>query len=132
MVKNYMETIVEDGKENGYVETILHRRRYIPELKAKNFNIKSFGERIAMNTPIQGSAADIIKMAMVNVYKELKKRKLKSRLILQIHDELIIEAKNDEVEEVKVLLREIMENSIKLSIPLTVDLEVGANWYEAK
>ncbi|MDR7857046.1 DNA polymerase I [Tissierella sp.] len=132
MVKNYMETIVEDGKENGYVETILHRRRYIPELKAKNFNIKSFGERIAMNTPIQGSAADIIKMAMVNVYKELKKRKLKSRLILQIHDELIIEAKNDEVEEVKILLREIMETSIKLSIPLTVDLEVGANWYEAK
>ena len=92
MVKEYMENIVEEGKEKGYVETILHRRRYIPELKAKNFNIKSFGERIAMNTPIQGSAADIIKMAMVKVYNELKIRNLKSRLILQIHDELIIEA----------------------------------------
>lgn len=132
MVKEYMENIVKEGKDNGYVETILHRRRYIPELKAKNFNIKSFGERIAMNTPIQGSAADIIKMAMVNVYNELKKRKLESRLILQIHDELIIEAKKDEVEEVNILLREIMENSIKLSIPLTVDLEIGDNWHDAK
>ncbi len=127
-----MENIVKEGKDNGYVETILHRRRYIPELQAKNFNIKSFGERIAMNTPIQGSAADIIKMAMVNVYNELKKRNLKSRLILQIHDELIIEAKKDEVEEIKVLMKDIMENSIKLDIPLTVDLEVGDNWYDAK
>lgn len=132
LVKEYMENIVKEGKDNGYVETILHRRRYIPELQAKNFNIKSFGERIAMNTPIQGSAADIIKMAMVNVYNELKKRNLKSRLILQIHDELIIEAKKDEVEEIKVLMKDIMENSIKLDIPLTVDLEVGDNWYDAK
>lgn len=131
-VKEYMDNIVEEGKEKGYVETILHRRRYIPELKAKNFNIRSFGERVAMNTPIQGSAADIIKMAMVKVYEELKRRKLKSRLILQIHDELIIEAHEDELEEVKKLLKDIMENAIKLEVPLLVDLEVGASWYETK
>lgn len=131
-VKKYMEDIVVEGKENGYVETILHRRRYIPELKAKNFNIRSFGERIAMNTPIQGSAADIIKIAMVNVYSELKKRKLKSKLILQIHDELIIEATEDEVEEVKTLMKNIMENSIELRVPLTVDLQVGDSWYDTK
>lgn len=131
-VKRYMEDIVAEGEENGYVETILHRRRYIPELKAKNFNIRSFGERIAMNTPIQGSAADIIKIAMVNVYEELKKRKLKSKLILQIHDELIIEARKDEVEEVKALMKDIMENAIKLDVPLTVDLEVGDSWYDTK
>ena len=131
-VKEYMENIVELGKEQGYVETILHRRRYIPELKAKNFNIKSFGERVAMNTPIQGSAADIIKMAMVKVYKELRQRKLKSRLILQIHDELIIETHRDEVDEVKELLKDIMEKAIVLDVPLLVDLEVGASWYETK
>lgn len=132
MVKKYMDTIVKEGTDNGFVETILHRRRYIPELKAKNFNIKSFGERIAMNTPIQGSAADIIKVAMVRVYSELKRKKLKSRLILQIHDELIIETLIDEVEEVKDLVRSIMESSIKLDVPITIDLEVGDNWYETK
>ena len=125
-----MDNIIQEGKENGYVETILHRRRYIPELNAKNFNIKSFGERIAMNTPIQGSAADIIKKAMVNVYNELEKRKLESRLILQIHDELIIETKVEELEEVKELMKDIMENAIKLDVPLTVDLQVGDSWYE--
>lgn len=132
LVKEYMVNIVEEGKRNGYVETILHRRRYIPELTAKNFNIKSFGERIAMNTPIQGSAADIIKMAMVNVYNELKNRKLKSRLILQVHDELIIEAARDEIEEIKDIMKDIMENSIKLDVPITVDLEVGDSWYDTK
>lgn len=131
-VKEYMENIVELGKDNGYVETILHRRRYIPELKAKNFNIKSFGERIAMNTPIQGSAADIIKVAMVKVYNELKNRNLKSKLILQIHDELIIEADKEEVEEVKELMKSIMESCIKLDVPLIVDLETGDSWYETK
>lgn len=132
MVKEYMENIVEEGKDKGYVETILHRRRYIPELRAKNFNIKSFGERIAMNTPIQGSAADIIKMAMVKVYNELKKRKLKSRLILQIHDELIIETHKDETEEIKDIMKNIMENSTKLNVPLIVDLEAGDSWYDTK
>ncbi|MBC8590840.1 DNA polymerase I [Wansuia hejianensis] len=129
-IKQFMIDIVETGKEKGYVETLLHRRRYIPELKAKNFNIKSFGERIAMNTPIQGSAADIIKVAMVRVYNELKNRKLKSRLILQVHDELIIETHRDEREEVEEMLKDIMENAINLEVPLKVDIQVGDSWYE--
>ncbi|MCF6465393.1 DNA polymerase I [Clostridium sp. Cult2] len=132
MVKKYMDDIVKMGKEKGYVETILNRRRYIPELKSRNYNVRSFGERIAMNTPIQGSAADIIKVAMVKVFEELNKRKLKSRLILQVHDELIIEAHKDEIEEVKNMIKDIMENSIKLHIPLKVDLKTGDNWYESK
>lgn len=132
MVKEYMEDIVKKGKEEGYVETILNRRRYIPELKARNFNIRSFGERIAMNTPIQGSAADIIKIAMVKVYRELKRRNLKSKLILQVHDELIVQAHKDEVELVRDLVKDIMENAVQLDIPLKVDIKVGGNWYESK
>lgn len=131
-VKEYMQNIVEQGRTKGYVETILHRRRYLPELASKNYNIRSFGERMAMNTPIQGSAADIIKLAMVNVYNELRKRNMKSRLILQVHDELIIEAHRDEVEEVKVLLKNLMENAIKLNVPLSVDMEIGDSWYDTK
>lgn len=130
LIKQFMVDIVEEGKTNGFVETILHRRRYIPELAAKNFNVRAFGERIAMNTPIQGSAADIIKVAMVRVYDELKNRGLKSRLILQVHDELLIETYIDEIEEVKTLMKDIMENSIKLDIPLRVDLKLGDNWYD--
>lgn len=129
-VRQFMKDTVALGKEKGYVETLLNRRRYIPELQAKNFNVKSFGERIAMNTPIQGTAADIIKIAMVNVYRALKKHKLKSRLILQVHDELIVEAHVDEVQEIKDMLKKIMEESISLSIPLSVDIEIGDNWYE--
>src|SRR5690606_22652265 len=128
-VKSYMDNIVAIGKELGYVETILNRRRYIPELKSRNFNVRSFGERVAMNTPIQGSAADIIKVAMVKVYKELKRRNLKSKLILQVHDELIIQAHRDEVDLVVNIVKDIMENSVKLDIPLKVDLKVGENWY---
>ena len=129
-VKKFMANIVSEGKEKGYVETLLHRRRYIPELKAKNYNVRSFGERIALNTPIQGTAADIIKVAMVRVYNELKNRGLKSRLILQVHDELIIETHVDEKEEVINLLREIMENAIILDVPLKVDVEIGDSWYD--
>lgn len=129
-VEDYMDETIKRGKEDGYVETILHRRRYIPELKAKNFNIRSFGERIAMNTPIQGSAADIIKIAMVRVYDEIRKRKLKSKLILQVHDELIIETLEEEKDEVKEMLKEIMENVIELDVPLLVDLKVGESWYD--
>lgn len=132
LVKEYMTDIVNKGKEQGYVETLLHRRRFIPELKAKNFNVRSFGERIAMNTPIQGSAADIIKMAMVKVYNELRNRNLKSRLILQVHDELIIEAHIDEIDIVKELMKDIMENSIKLNVPLKVDILMGDSWYDTK
>lgn len=131
-VKKYMEDIIEEGKGKGYVETILNRRRYIPELNAKNFNVRSFGERIAMNTPIQGSAADIIKMAMVNVYNKLKEEKLRSRLILTVHDELIIEIYKDEIEKVKFLVKDIMENSVGLRVPLKVDMMIGDSWYETK
>src|SRR5699024_6017835 len=99
-IKKYMDDIVEDGKENGYVETIMHRRRYIPELSSKNFNIRGFGERVALNTPIQGSAADIIKIAMVRVFEKLRKGNYKSKLLLQVHDELIIEAPEEEKDEV--------------------------------
>ena len=132
LVRKYMDDIVEKGKEEGYVETILNRRRYIPELKAKNFNVRSFGERVAMNTPIQGSAADIIKLAMVKVYKELKNRKLKSRLILTVHDELIFEVHRNEIDEVEKLVKNIMENSIELKVPLKVDFAIGDSWYDTK
>lgn len=131
-VKEFMTNTVKQGKEAGYVETLLHRRRYIPELQAKNFNVKSFGERIAMNTPIQGSAADIIKIAMVQVYRRLKEKGLKSRLVLQVHDELIIESYEEEIEEVKALLKETMEGAIKLSIPLKADIGMGDTWYEVQ
>lgn len=132
MVKKYMRDIVEKGKNDGYVETIMNRRRYVPELKSKNFSVRGFGERVAMNTPIQGSAADIIKIAMVNVYNELKRRNLKSKLILQVHDELIIQAHKEEADMVVDLVKYIMENSVKLSVPLKVDIKVGDSWYESK
>ena len=131
-IKNYMSEEIEEGKKKGYVETIFKRRRYIPELEAKNFNIRSFGERIALNTPIQGSAADIIKIAMVKVYNELKKRNLKSKLIIQIHDELVVDAVEDEVEEVKEIMKDLMENSVDLNVKLSVDMNTGANLYESK
>lgn len=131
-IKNYMSEEVEVGKKLGYVETILHRRRYIPELKAKNFNIRSFGERVALNTPIQGSAADIIKIAMVGVYMELKKRKMKSKLILQIHDELVVDAENSEIEDVRELMKNIMEKAVNTLVPLKVVMETGKSLYETK
>lgn len=131
-VRKYMHDIVEQGKEFGYVTTMFNRRRYLPELKASNFNVRSFGERIAMNTPIQGSAADIIKIAMVNVHRELNRRRLKSRLILQVHDELIIEAHESELEEVTKLLKDSMENAVSLKVPLSVDVKSGKSWYETK
>ncbi|MDD2482511.1 MAG: DNA polymerase I, partial [Lutispora sp.] len=132
LVKKYMEDIVKLGKEKGYVTTILNRIRYIPELSSSNAVQRNFGERMAMNTPIQGSAADIIKVAMVNVYKELKTRKMKSRLILQIHDELIVEAYKDEVEEVMKIVKEKMEKAVILKVPITVDIKSGMSWYDTK
>lgn len=131
-VHEYMHEIVNKAKEQGYVSTLLGRRRYLPEINASNFNVRAAAERMALNTPIQGTAADIIKIAMVKVHAELKNRSLKSRLILQVHDELIIEAANDEIEEVKKILRKSMENACKLKVPLDIDLHVGQNWYEAK
>ena len=131
-VKRYMKDAVEQGRQTGYTHTLLHRRRSLPELKASNFNTRAFGERVAMNTPVQGSAADIIKIAMVRVYDELKNHKLKSALILQVHDELIIEAVEDEIETVKALLAEHMENAMELKVSLSVGVSVGENWYELK
>lgn len=131
-VREYMRNIVESAKEKGYVTTLFNRRRYLPELKSSNFNVRSFGERVALNTPIQGSAADIIKIAMVRVYRELKKRNMKSRLILQVHDELIVETHLEEKEEVLKILKESMENAANLRVPLTVEVKTGKTWYETK
>ena len=131
-IKQFMVDVVDETKEKGFVETIYHRRRYVPELSSKNFMVRKFGERVAMNTPIQGTAADIMKVAMVDVYRELKNRKLKSKLILQIHDELLIETDKEELEEVKELLVRCMENVIRLKVPLKAEVSVGNNWYEAK
>ena len=131
-IRDYMTNIVESAKNRGYVETLYHRRRYIPELSSKNYMIRKFGERAAMNTTIQGTAADIMKIAMIKVYNELKKRNLKSRIVLQIHDELLIETEMNEKEEVKNILKECMENVCNLSVPLYIETEEGKNWYQAK
>ncbi len=131
-IKEYLENIVKDAEEDGYVLTILNRRRFIPEINASNKIVKALGERLAMNAPIQGSAADIIKIAMINVYKKLKEKKLNSRLILQVHDELILNVKEDELEEVKKIVVDEMENAVKLNVGLDVDLNTGKTWYEAK
>lgn len=131
-VREYMERIKQQAKEDGYVKTMLNRIRYIPELKSSNFNVRSFGERVALNTPIQGTAADIIKLAMVRVYRRLKQEKLRSRLILQVHDELIVEAWKEEVPEVKKILQEEMEHALTLRVPLQIDMSEGHRWYDAK
>jgi DNA polymerase-1 len=131
-VRRYMHDIVEQGKTEGFVTTLFNRRRYLPELKSSNFNLRSFGERIAMNTPIQGIAAEISKVGMVKVYKELKDRKMKSRLILQVHDELLIETFKEEKDQVAEMLKRNMESAAALSVPLTVDVKTGASWYETK
>ncbi len=131
-VRKYMKNIVERAKEDGYVTTLLGRRREIPELSAKNYNLRSFGERVALNAPIQGTAADIIKIAMVAVYNRLKKEGLRAKLILQVHDELIVEAPKDEAQRAAEILTEEMRNAYSLSVPLVADAAVGENWYEAK
>lgn len=131
-VKKYLDDVVKSAKDKGYSITMFNRRRPIPELKSSNFMTRSFGERCAMNSPIQGTAADIIKIAMINVDRELKKRKLESKLILQVHDELLIETKKEELEEVKELLRENMMKAADLSVPLIVDMHDGESWFDAK
>ena len=123
---------MEDAKKNGYVTTMFGRIRPIPELKSSNFMQRSFGERVAMNSPIQGTAADIIKIAMVRVNMKLKELGLKSQLILQIHDELLIETAEDEIDTVKKLLVDEMMNAADMSVPLEVGVATGMNWYEAK
>lgn len=131
-IKNYMDQTIEKATENGYVTTIFNRRRYIPEIKSSNFMERNRGKRFAMNAPIQGSAADIIKIAMVNVYKKLEEKNLKSKLILQVHDELIVEAVKEELEIVKSIVKDEMENAVLMDVHLDVDLNVGDSWYETK
>ncbi|MDM8210150.1 DNA polymerase I [Mediterraneibacter glycyrrhizinilyticus] len=131
-IKKFLDDSVAHAKENGYAVTLFGRRRPVPELKSSNFMQRSFGERVAMNAPIQGTAADIIKIAMIGVDEELRKRNMKSRLILQVHDELLIEADENEVEEVKEILKDKMEHAADLSVPLIADMHTGKNWYEAK
>lgn len=131
-IKSYLNETVEKAKEDGYVLTILNRRRFIPEIKSSNKIVKALGDRLAMNAPIQGSAADIIKIAMVKVFNRLNKEKLQSKLILQVHDELILNVKENEEEKVRALVKEEMENAVKLKVPMEVDINEGSTWYEAK
>ena len=131
-IKAFLDDAVAHAKENGYVKTLFGRRRPVPELASSNFVQRSFGERVAMNAPIQGTAADIIKIAMIGVNKRLKEQKLKSRLVLQVHDELLIEAYHAEIDTVKEILREEMEQAASLDVPLEIDMHTGNNWYEAK
>ena len=128
-IKEYMNSQVEFARQNGFVRTYFGRIRNIPEISSTNYTLRTFGERAAMNMPLQGTASDIIKLAMARVFNELKKHNLKSELILQIHDELIIDAHPDEVELVKKILKDEMENIINLSVKLTVDVEAGDCWY---
>ena len=131
-IKKFMDDVVEDAKEKGYVETLFHRRRYIPELTSKNYMVRQFGTRVAMNTPIQGTAADIMKIAMIEIYNKLREENLDAKIVLQVHDELIIECKIEEKEKVKEILQNGMENAAKLSIPLKAEVSEATNWYEAK
>ncbi|MGL4911357.1 MAG: DNA polymerase I [Romboutsia sp.] len=131
-IKTYMDETIEKATDDGYVTTIFNRRRYIPEIKSSNFMERNRGKRFAMNAPIQGSAADIIKIAMVNVYKKLEEKNLKSKLILQVHDELIVEAIDEEIDIVKIIVRDEMENAVLMDVALDVDLNIGDSWYETK
>ena len=131
-IKQFMENITEQAKEQGYVETLFHRRRYIPELKSNNYMVRQFGARAAMNTPIQGTAADIMKIAMIKVYNEIKSRKLKSKIILQVHDEMMVETPIEEKEEMINIMKKCMESATKLEVPLIAEISDAENWYECK
>ncbi|MFB9752622.1 DNA polymerase I [Paenibacillus hodogayensis] len=131
-VRRYMDEIVKQARTNGYVSTLLARRRYLPEINASNFNLRSFAERTAMNSPIQGTAADIIKLAMVQIDERMKRERVRSRMLLQVHDELVFEVPEEELELMKQLVPEVMESALALDVPLKVDVSYGDNWYEAK
>ena len=131
-IKKFMDDITNKAKEKGYVETMFHRRRYIPELSSNNYMVRQFGVRAAMNTPIQGTAADIMKIAMINVNNEIKKHNLKSKIVLQVHDEMMIEALLEEKEEIKEILKNGMENAVKLKVPLIAEISEAENWYDCK
>lgn len=131
-IKDYMNSLIKSAHDNGYVETIFGRKRIIDELENKNYMVRTQGERMALNTPIQGTSADILKMAMIEIYNELSKRNLKAKMIIQVHDELLIDCPKNEKDEVISIIKDKMENAYKLSVPLKVDIECGKNWYEAK
>ena len=127
-----MDNSIKEAYDKGYVTTLFNRKREIPELKNSNYMVRSSGERMALNTPIQGTSADIIKKAMIEVQKEFIKRNLKSKMIIQVHDELVFDCNKDELEEVINIVTDIMENTYKLEVPLKVDINYGDNWYLAK
>ena len=131
-IKNFMDNIKEEAKEKGYVETLFHRRRYIPELKSNNYMVRQFGARAAMNTPIQGTAADIMKIAMIKVFKEIEKRGLKSKIVLQVHDEMMLETPINEQEEIQEIVKNSMETAAELKVPLIAELSEADNWYDCK
>ena len=131
-VKNYMTNIVKEAYLTGEVKTMFGRIRKINELKDTNFRTRAMGERMALNTPIQGSSADIMKMAMIEVYKRMKENNLESKLILQVHDEIIIDAKENELEKLQEIIKDAMENIVKISVPLKIEINTGSNWFEAK
>jgi len=132
LVRQYLDSMVEFAREHGYVETIFRRRRYIPELRDRNFNIRAFGERTAANSPIQGSAADLIKIAMIRIHERLRSERLSARMLLQVHDELVFEVPGPELDTVTALVRDEMERAADLSVPLVVDVGSGRNWLETK
>ena len=129
-IRLYLENVVKNATENGYSETIFGRRRFIPELRSSNKNIQAFGKRVAMNSPIQGSAADIIKLAMIRISERLNKEKYDAHLILQVHDELVVECRRDIADKVSKIVKDEMENAAALRVPLTVDMFVADNWYK--
>ncbi|MCR5212337.1 MAG: DNA polymerase I, partial [Lachnospiraceae bacterium] len=131
-LKSYLDSLVSSAKKDGYALTMFKRRRPIPELFEKNFMTRSFGERVAMNSPVQGTAADIMKIAMVKVFALMRERGLSSRMLLQVHDEILIETAPGEEEEVRTILSEGMEKAAALSVPLKIDIETGKNWFDAK
>lgn len=131
-IKAFMDNITQQATQEGYVETLFHRRRYIPELKSNNYMVRQFGARVAMNTPIQGTAADIMKIAMIKVYQEIKKRGLQAKIVLQVHDEMMIETSEEEKEEIKDIMKQSMETAIDLQVPLIADIAEAKNWYDCK
>jgi DNA polymerase I len=131
-VRAFLDEQKEKAREKGYVETIAGRRRYIPEIQSPNFNIRSFGERAAQNAPVQGSAADIIKIAMINIHRELKERNSPARMLLQVHDELVFEIPADIMDETRELVLDLMRNAVPLRVPLEVASGIGNNWFETK
>ena len=131
-IEKYMQETINFAKKTGFAETMFGRRRYLPELKSSNFNLRSFGERVARNMPIQGSAADIIKIAMINVDKKIREEKLDAKIILQVHDEIIVEALQNQAERVKYILESEMAHAVNISVPLIAEASVGKSWYDAK